>query len=121
MTEPSSFAITASAWPLTLAFAAFHVGLQLPALVTRAFHAELVLLAALAALQMFGAEALDLTGLVVRPQLHAQRTGADDALAGSHGAVMAAVAVVHRAQICETESTRPGRRGSDADPELAAL
>lgn len=84
----------------TFALAVFHIRLQFPAVVTGAFHAELVLFAALTALQVLGAEALDLTRLVVRAQLHAQRTGADHALAGSHRAVMAAVAVVHRAQIC---------------------
>lgn len=57
--------------PLTRALAVLHVGLQLPTLVAGTFHAELVLLAALAALEVFGAEALDLTGLVVGPQLHA--------------------------------------------------
>lgn len=79
---------------LTCALAVLHVRLQFPALVTRAFHTELVLFTALTALKVFGTEALDLTGLVVGPQLHAQWTGTDHPLTGSHRAVMAAVAIV---------------------------
>ncbi len=52
---------------LTSALAVLHVRLQFPALVTRTFHTELVLFAALTALKVFGTEALDLTGLVVGP------------------------------------------------------
>lgn len=50
---------------LTCALAVFHVRLQLPAFITRAFHAELVLLAALTALQVFGTKTLNLTCLIV--------------------------------------------------------
>lgn len=79
---------------LTRALAVLHVRLQFPAFVTRTFHTELFLFAALTALKVFGAEALDLTGLVVDPQLHAQGTGTDHPLARGHCAVMAAVTIV---------------------------
>lgn len=79
---------------LTRALAALHVRLQLPALVAGTLDTELVLFAALTALEVFGTEVLDLTGLVVGPQLHAQRTGADHTLTGRHCAVMATVAIV---------------------------
>ena len=78
----------------TSALAVLHVRLQFPALVTRAFHTELVLLTALTALKVFGTETLDLTGLVVGPQLHAQWTGTDHTLARGHCAVMAAFAIL---------------------------
>lgn len=55
----------------TCALAALHVRLQLPAFVAGALDAVLVLLAPLAALEVLGAEALDLAGLVVGPELHA--------------------------------------------------
>lgn len=91
---------------LTCALAVLHVRLQLPALVTRAFHAELVLFAALTAFQVFGTEALDLTGLVVRSQLHAQWTGTDHTLTRRHCAVMAAVAIVQWTKVCGRERQR---------------
>lgn len=79
---------------LTRALAVLHVWLQFPALITRALHTELVLLTALTALKVFGTEALNLTGLVVGSQLHAQWTGTDHTLAGGNCAVMAAITVV---------------------------
>lgn len=85
---------------LTRALAVLLVRLQFPAVVARTYDAELVLLAALTALQVFSAEALDLTSLVVSPQLHAQGAGTNDPLSGSHCAVMAALAVVQRTQVC---------------------
>lgn len=88
---------------LTCALAVLHVRFQLPALIAGAFHTELVLFTALAALQVFGTEALDLAGLVICAELHSQRTRANHALAWSHGAVVAAVAVVQRTQICRTD------------------
>lgn len=63
---------------LTGAPAALHVRLQCPAIVTRALDGELVLLAALAALQVFGAEALDLTGFIISAELHPERAGTHD-------------------------------------------
>lgn len=55
---------------------------------------------------MLGAEALDLAGLVIRAELHASGAGAEDALARGDGAVMAAAAILQRAQVCggETEN-----------------
>lgn len=91
---PSSPFLVLLPRPLTRALAVLHVRLQLPALVTRTFHTELVLLTALTALKVFGTEALDLTGLVVEPQLHAQWAGTDHPLARGHCAVMTAVAIV---------------------------
>lgn len=85
---------------LTCALAVLLVRLQFPAVIARTYDAELVLLAALTALQVFSAEALDLTSLVVSPQLHAQGAGTNDPLSGSHCAVMAALAVVQRTQVC---------------------
>lgn len=51
---------------------------------------------------MFGAKTLNLTRLIVRAQLHSQRTGADHALARRHRAVMAAASVVQGAEVWET-------------------
>lgn len=84
---------------LTGALAALVVGFQSPALVAGALDGGFLLDAALTTLQMFGAEALDLAGFVIGAELHAGRAGAQDALAGGDGAVMAAAAVLHRAQV----------------------
>lgn len=84
---------------LTTALAVFQIGLQFPSLIARTFHTELVLFAALTALEVFGTEALDLTGLVVRTQLHSQRARTNHALARGHGAIVAAVAIVQRTQV----------------------
>lgn len=48
---------------------------------------------------MFGAEALDAARLVVGAQLHAQGTGAHEALPGDDAAVVATAAVVHGAEV----------------------
>lgn len=85
---------------LTGALATLVVGFQSPALVAGALDGGFLLDAALTTLQVLGAEALDLAGLVIRAELHAGRAGAQDALAGGDGAVMAAAAVLHRAQVC---------------------
>lgn len=79
--------------------AALHVRLQLPALITRALDVELVLLTALAALQVFGAETLDLAGFIIGTKLHPERAGTHDSQSWSHGTVVTAAAVVQRAQI----------------------
>lgn len=84
---------------LTCAPAALHVGFEGPAIVTGALHIELVLFTALAALQVFGTEALDLTRLVVGAQLHAQWARAQNSLARGHCTVMTAAAIVQRTQI----------------------
>lgn len=84
---------------ITSAFAAFHVSLQFPALVAGTLDAGFLLLALLAALEMLGAEALDLAGLVVGSQLHTQRTRAHEALPGNDGAVVTAASVVQRTQV----------------------
>lgn len=88
---------------LTGALAALHVRLQLPALVAGALDAGLLLLAPLAAFEVFGAEALDLTRLVVGSQLHPQRTGALEALARNDTAVVATAAIVDGAKVCGTK------------------
>lgn len=74
----------------TSAVAALLVRVQGPALVAGTLDIELVLDAALAALEVFGAEALDLAGLVVRAHLHAHRAQAHDALPGRDAAVVTA-------------------------------
>lgn len=58
----------------TQAAAALAIRLQHPTLVAGALDVVLVLLALLAALEVLGTVALDLAGLVVRAQLHPQRT-----------------------------------------------
>ena len=84
---------------LTCALAVLLVGLQLPALVAGTLDGEFVLLTALAALQVFRTEALDLAGFVIDAQLHPQRTGADHALSWGHGAVVTTATIVQRAQV----------------------
>ena len=84
---------------LTRALAALHVGLQLPALVAGTLDAGLLLLAALAALEVFGTEALDLARLVVGAQLHAEGARAHEAFSGDDAAVVATAAVVHGAEV----------------------
>lgn len=64
--------------------AALAVRLQDPALIAGALHAELVLVTFLAAFEVLGTVALDLAGVVVRAQLHAQWARAHDAFTGSH-------------------------------------
>ena len=84
---------------LTQAAAALAVRLQHPALIAGALHTELVLVALLAALEVLGAVALDLAGVVVRPQLHAQRARAHNAFARCHRAVVTAATVIERALV----------------------
>lgn len=84
---------------ITSAFAAFHVSLQLPALVAGALDAGFFLLAPLAALQVFGTEALDLAGLVVCSQFHTQGARAHEALPRNNAAVVATATVVQRTQV----------------------
>ena len=103
---PAPLPLSSTLQALTCALAVLHVRLQLPALVTRTFHTELVLLTALTALKVFGTEALDLTGLVVGPQLHAQWTGTDHPFSGGHCAVMAAVAIVQWTQVCKKKKKK---------------
>lgn len=95
---------------LTDAFAALHVRLQLPALIAGALDVGLLLLALLATLEVFGAEALDHTGLVVCSQLHPQWTGAHEALSWDDAAVVATPAIVQCTQVCR-EGTRGGGWG----------
>lgn len=92
-----------SSKPLTSALAALHVRLQLPALVAGALDAGLLLLAPLAAFEVFGTEALDLTGLVVGSQLHPEGTGAFEALPRNDAAVMATAAIVDGAKVWKTK------------------
>lgn len=84
---------------LTSALAALTVWPERPALIAGTFNSGLLLHAALAALQMLGAEALDLAGLVVSTQLHASWAGAQDALTRSDGTVVAAATIIHRTKI----------------------
>lgn len=84
---------------LTSALAALLVVVQDPALIAGALDAEFVLLAALAAFEVLGAEALDLARLVVAAQFHAQRARAQDAFAGRNCAVVATAAVKELAQV----------------------
>lgn len=83
----------------TSAFAAFHIRLQFPALIAGTLDTGFLLLALLATLQVLGAEALDLAGLVVSSQFHTQRTRAHEALPGDDGAVVAAASVVQCTQV----------------------
>lgn len=84
---------------LTSALAAFAVWSERPALVAGTLNSGLLLHAALAALEMLGAEALNLAGLVVGTQLHASWAGAQDALTRCDGTVVAAASIIHRAKI----------------------
>lgn len=84
---------------LTRALAALIVRFQSPALVAGTLDGGFLLDAALTTLQVLGAEALDLAGLVIRAELHASRAGAQDALPGGDSAVMATAAVLQRAQV----------------------
>lgn len=96
---------------LTQTAAALAVGLQDPALIAGALHAELVLVTFLAALEVLGTVALDLAGVVVRAQLHAQWARAHDAFTGSHRAVVTTAAVIQRALVCrDKQGTGPGSR-----------
>lgn len=83
----------------TGAFAAFHIGLQFPTVIAGTLDTGFLLLALLATLEVLGAEALDLAGLVVGSQLHTQRTRAHEALPGNDGAVVAAASVVQCTQV----------------------
>lgn len=91
--------------PLTGALAALHVGLQLPALVAGTLDAGLLLLAPLAAFEVFGTEALDLASLVVSSQLHPQRAGALKALPRNDAAVVATAAIVNGTEVCRRKKT----------------
>lgn len=84
---------------LTCAHAALHVWFKGPAIIAGALDVELVLFTTLAALQMFGTEALDLTRLVIRAQFHSQRTRTQNALTWCHSTVMTATTIVQRAQV----------------------
>lgn len=88
----------------TQAAAALAIWLQHPTLVAGALHAELVLVALLTALEVLGTVALDLTGVVVRPQLHAQGARTHNAFPRCHRAVVAAAAIIQRALVWETRS-----------------
>lgn len=84
---------------LTSALAALAVWSERPALVAGTLNSGLLLHAALAALEMLGAEVLNLAGLVVGIQLHASWAGAQDALTRCDGTVVAAASIIHRAKI----------------------
>lgn len=92
----------------TQAAAALAIWLQHPTLVAGALHAELVLVTLLTALEVLGTVALDLTGVVVRPQLHAQGARTHNAFPGCHRAVVAAAAIIQRALVWETRSGGTG-------------
>lgn len=79
--------------------AALHVWLQCPTVITRALYCEFVLLTALAALHVFGAEPLDLAGFIIGTELHPKRAGTHDSQSWSHGAVVTAASILQRAQI----------------------
>lgn len=81
---------------LTQTATALPIRLQDPALVAGALHAELVLVTLLAAFEVLGTVALDLAGVVVRSQFHAQRARADNAFTRGHGAVVAAATIIQR-------------------------
>lgn len=84
---------------LTQAAAALAVGFQDPALVAGAFDTELVLVTLLTALEVLGTVALDLAGVVVGPQFHAQGAGAHDAFARCHRTIVAATPIIQRALV----------------------
>lgn len=88
---------------LTGAFAALHVRLQLPALVAGALDTRFLLFTLLATLEMFGAKALDVAGLVVSSQLHAQRTRTHEAFPGNNAAVVTTTPIAQRTQVCRQE------------------
>lgn len=92
----------------TSTFAALHVSLKLPALVTWTLDAGFLLLALLATLEVFGTKALDLAGLVVSSQLHAQGTRAHEALSRNDAAVVTTTTVVHWTQVCMQETEMKG-------------
>lgn len=87
----------------TGALAALVVRFQSPTLVAGTLDGGFLLDAALTTLQVLGAEALDLAGLVIRAEFHPSWAGAQDALAGGDGTVMAAATVLQRAQVCSGE------------------
>lgn len=93
---------------ITSAFAALHVRLQLPAFIAGALDAGFFLLALLATLEVFGTEALDLAGLVVSSQLHAQGTRTHEALPRNDAAVVATATVIQCTQICRQETEIKG-------------
>lgn len=80
--------------------AALAVRLQDPALIAGALHTELVLVTFLAAFEVLGTVALDLAGVVVRAQLHAQWARAHDPFTRSHRAVVTTATVIQRALVC---------------------
>ncbi len=84
---------------LTCAPAALHVRFESPAIIAGTLHIELVLFTALAALHVFGTEALDLTRFVVSAQFHSQWARAQNALTRGHCTVMTAATIVQRTQI----------------------
>lgn len=96
---PGNIAIYILSTLLTSAFATLAVRPQRPSLVACTFDSSFLLHAALATLQMLGAEALNLAGLVVCTKLHASRTGTQDALTRSDGAVVTTASVINRAKI----------------------
>lgn len=87
----------------TSAFAALHVRLQFPALVAGALDAGFLLFAFLATLEVLGTEALDMAGLVVSSQFHAQGTRAHEALPRNDAAVVATATIVQCAQVYRQE------------------
>lgn len=87
----------------TSAFAALHVRLQFPALIAGALDTGFLLFAFLATLEVLGTEALDLAGLVVSSQFHAQGTRAHEALPRNDAAVVATATIVQSAQVYRQE------------------
>lgn len=81
------------------AFAAFHVRLQFPALITGALDSGLLLLTLLATLKMFGTKALDLAGLVVKAQLHSQGARTHVALSRNYCTVVTAASLVYGTKV----------------------
>ena len=79
---------------LTDTFAALHVSLQLPTFVAGTLDTGFFLLALLATLEVFGAEALDLAGLVVCSQLHAKGTRTHEALPRNDAAVVTTTTII---------------------------
>lgn len=101
----------------TQAAAALAIRLQYPTLVAGALHAELVLVALLAALEVLGTVALDLTGVVVWPQLHAQRARTYNAFPRCHRAVVAAAAIIQRALVWGQEEGDRSGSGSQRNQD----
>lgn len=85
---------------LTGTFAAFHVRLQFPALITGTLDSGFLLLTLLATLQMFSAKALDLAGLIVKAQLHAQGARTHVALSRNYCTVVTAASLVYCTEVC---------------------